>query len=125
MSSEFDGKLQSVLLPGSVVVAETYPAECYGWFDTQPLRSESDIECRKRFGSKLLSWANENKVRVESQLESAILQGFLTGKDDAFDAVVWLFGMLQVCLGRRATGESEDRNVREIEGWILGRQGRV
>ena len=40
--------------------------------------------------------------------------------DDAFDAVVGLFGMLQVCLGRREPGEPNDRGVREIEGWILG-----
>jgi len=42
--------------------------------------------------------------------------------DDAFDAVVGLFGMLQVCLGQRATGEPDDREIREVEGWILGRK---
>jgi hypothetical protein len=48
--------------------------------------------------------------------------GFLTGDDDAFDAVIGLFGMLKVCLGQRATGEPEGEKIREVEGWILGRQ---
>ena len=51
--------------------------------------------------------------------------GFPDGEDDAFDAVVGLFGMLQLCLEQRATGEPEDKTVREIEGWILGRQLQV
>jgi len=29
---------------------------------------------------------------------------------------------LQVCLGQREPGEPDDREVPEIEGWILGRE---
>jgi hypothetical protein len=54
-------------------------------------------------------------------LAEDIQHGFPQG-DDAFHAVVALFGMLQVCLGQRPTGEPDDREVREIEGWILGRE---
>ena len=28
----FDGSLNDLLKPGSTVIVETYPAECYGWF---------------------------------------------------------------------------------------------
>jgi hypothetical protein len=35
--------------------------------------------------------------------------------------IVGLFGMLQVCLGQRPTGELDKRD-RDIEGWILGRE---
>jgi hypothetical protein len=48
--------------------------------------------------------------------------GFLNGDDDAFDAVVGLFGMLRVCVGERPSGEPGDERIREVEGWILGRQ---
>jgi hypothetical protein len=41
---------------------------------------------------------------------------------DAFDAVVGLFGMLEVVLGRREPGELTDEQIRNVEGWILGRQ---
>lgn len=48
-----------------------------------------------------------------------IEQGFPNG-NDAFDAVIGLFGMLEVVLGYRATGEPIDKAVSDIEGWILG-----
>jgi hypothetical protein len=79
---------------------------------------------RKNFGSRLLSWAVANAVVVEPRLKTAIEAGFPNGKDDAFDAVVGLFGMLKVCLGERGSGEPDDRPIRDAEGWILGRQSR-
>ena len=42
------------------------------------------------------------------------------GADDPFDAVVGLFGLLNVVRGARASGEPDDPVVRRIEGWILG-----
>jgi hypothetical protein len=42
--------------------------------------------------------------------------------DDAFDTVVGLFGMLQVCLDQRPRDEPDDREIRDVEGWILGRK---
>lgn len=117
----FDGSLQSLFVPGALVVAETYPAECYGWFSDRPLGSKGDPENRKKFGALLLSWAGINDVIIEDGLRKEMQDGFLTGDDDAFDAVVGLFGMLKVCLGQRPTGEPEDETIREIEGWILGR----
>jgi hypothetical protein len=50
------------------------------------------------------------------------MQGGFPQGDDAFDAVVGLFGMLQVCLGQREPGGPDDRVILEIEGWILGRE---
>jgi hypothetical protein len=104
-------------------MAETYPAECYSWFPGEPLRSKTDIECRKRFGNNLLAWATEAQVEIEASLKKAIDDGFSVGEDDAFDSVVGLFGMLQIALGQRTTGEPDDKVIREIEGWILGRGG--
>ena len=54
-------------------------------------------------------------------LTEDIQSGFAHGVD-AFDAVGGLFGMLQVCLGQRESGEPDDRVIRKIEGWILGRK---
>jgi hypothetical protein len=123
----FDGPLHSLLVPGKVVVAETYPAECYGWFPKDPpgskdtLGSKSDQHDRKKFGASLLRWADAQSVTLANCLTEDIQGGFPQG-DDAFDAVVGLFGMLQVCLGQRETGEPDDREIRNIEGWILGRK---
>jgi hypothetical protein len=117
----FDGPLPSLLVPGSIVVAETYPAECYGWFSKEPLGSKRDQDDRRMFGASLLRWADNHDVMLANCLIEDIQSGFPQG-DDAFDAVVGLFGMLQVCLGQRPPGEPDDRTIREIEGWILGRQ---
>ena len=53
-------------------------------------------------------------------LTEDIQSGFPQG-DDAFDAVVGLFGTLLVSLGQRPPGEPDDKVIRDIEGWILGR----
>ena len=120
----FDGKLESLFQPGRTVIAETYPAECYSWFPGDPLLSKTDIKCRRNFGSRLLFWATANGVAVEPRLKTAIEAGFPDGEDDAFDAVIGLFGMIQLCLGLRDSEEPDDESIREIEGWILGRQVR-
>jgi hypothetical protein len=119
----FDGALQSLFMPGNVVIAETYPAECYGWFSKKRLGSKGNPENRKAFNGFLMDWAGNNGVIIEDSLKQAMRDGFPNG-DDAFDAVIGLFGMLQICLGLRDSGEPEDETIREIEGWILGRQSR-
>ena len=49
------------------------------------------------------------------------MDGFGGGADgeDRFDAVVGLWGMLDVALGNRAPGEPDDKTT-WVEGWILG-----
>jgi hypothetical protein len=115
----FDGSLSSLLMPGRVVIAETYPAECCRWFSNERLRSKRNQDDRIRFGTSLLRWADTHDIMLANCLTEDIQSGFPQG-DDAFDAVVGLFGMLQVCLGQRASGEPDKPAIREIEGWILG-----
>ena len=117
----FDGPLPSLLVPGSIVVAETWPGECYRWFSKEPLGSKRDRRNRRKLGAALLRWADARNVALEDGLRKEIHGGFPQG-DDAFDAVVGLFGMLQVCLGERATGEPDEPVIRQVEGWILGRE---
>lgn len=117
----FDGELTTLLGRGNVVVAETYPAECYRWFPGDPLRGKNHIKSRSEFGSRVLSWATASGVAIEQNLHGAIKAGFPNGGDDAFDAVVGIFGMLQVCIGQRESGEPSEPMIHEIEGWILGR----
>ena len=117
----FDGDLASLLRPGNLAIAETYPAECCRWFSDAPLGGKRKKENRRKFGTALLHWAGCHKVSLANRLTEEIQNGVPQG-DDAFDAVVGLFGMLQVCLGERATGEPEEQAIRDIEGWILGRE---
>jgi hypothetical protein len=117
----FDGQLTDLLRPGHTIIAETYPAEYYRWFPHRALRSKTDIESRKIFGVALLSWAQQHNLLIDGDLKTVIENGFPNGEDDAFDAVVGLFAMLQVCNGERLPQDPRDNAIREIEGWILGR----
>jgi hypothetical protein len=117
----FDGDLPSLLVPGNIIVAETYPAECYAWFCAHTVGSKRKQESRKKFGALLLDWAHCHEVTLANCLSEHIQRGFPQG-DDAFDAVVGLFGMLKVCIGERASGEPDERIIKQVEGWILGRE---
>ena len=120
----FDGRLSELLGRPGVVVAETYPAEVYRHLDLAIRSGGKSKRCqshRAADASALRAWARANRVRLTRRLWAAIRDGFGASKDgeDRFDAVVGLFGMLNVVLGNRPSGEPEDDTTR-IEGWILG-----
>jgi hypothetical protein len=115
----FDGDLNSLLLPGNIVVVETYPAECYGWFLPEPLRGKGKLEVRRAVGGHLTKWAASLALAPEPSLLYMIERGFPEG-DDAFDAVVGLMGMIEVVTGRRKPGEPSEDRIGRLEGWILG-----
>lgn len=100
----FDGLLHELLRPGKIVITETYPAECYGWFFAERLEGKGKIEIRRKAGSQLLKWANTARLELAPALAHAIEEGFPEG-DDSFDAVVGLFGMIAVVTGQRQPGE--------------------
>lgn len=115
----FSGSLGSLVdRPGDVII-ETYPAEMYAHLDLGPVVGKGDQPVRRRCADALLAVARKLDVRLDPELKSDIIDGFSFG-DDAFDAVVGLFGILNVLLGRRPEGVPDDCAVTEIEGWILG-----
>jgi hypothetical protein len=115
----FDGSLDSLVRPGRIVLAETYPAEFYRHLGIDFRgRRKTDQSARKANASALLACAADAGVAVDAALESQITSGF--PNDDHFDAVVGLFGMLNIDLGRRSSGEPDDEVVRSVEGWMLG-----
>jgi hypothetical protein len=116
----FDGSLNDLLKPGNTVIVETYPAECYGWFFQGRIKGKGDTEVRKKAGGALFKWAGKENVELDPDLRHTIEQGFPNGGDDAFDAAVGLFGMLEVLTGRREPGDPNEESVRKLEGWIFG-----
>jgi len=115
----FDGGLDNLLVAGRIIVAETYPAECYGWFFPEPLIGKGKQEVRREASSRLLKWAETACVELDTALARTIKQGFPEG-DDPFDAVVGLLGMIEVVAGRRQPGEPSEDRISRLEGWILG-----
>lgn len=120
----FDGPLFDLLARPGIVVAETYPAAMYRHLDLeirQSSRKKTSQSDRVNDAPAMRAWARDRGVRLESQLETELVGGFGSGRsgDDRFDAVVGLFGMLDVVLGNLASGEPEN-DATKIEGWILG-----
>jgi hypothetical protein len=126
----FDGGLGELVAGGGVVVAETWPRECYRHLGVSfapapgsPHPSKRRQADRRRNGPVLLAWAAATGTELAPELAAAVADGFgpAPGGEDPFDAVAGLFGMVNVLLGRRAAGvPGEDGAVRRVEGWILG-----
>jgi hypothetical protein len=118
----FEGTLAELALPGALVLAETYPAECYRHIGVRLAGSKRSRAARLAAGGTLLAWAREAGVVLAPELAAAIADGF--GADaageDRFDCVCGLFGMLNVLLGRRSEAYPDDPALRRWEGWVLG-----
>jgi hypothetical protein len=125
----FSGPLEDLLAREGVVLAETYPAEFYDHLGVAFSNARRGERAGKRVqrdraanATSLLGWAATTGVEVNTALRSEIEDGF--GKrangEDRFDAVVGLFGMLNIILGHRHPGYPTDEYIRRIEGWILG-----
>jgi hypothetical protein len=118
----FQGSLDELLTRHRLVVAETYPAEFYRHLKLNLKAGKGNQRVRQCNAPALLGWGNAAGVDLEPDLCAQIKDGFGSDRrgDDRFDAVVGLFGMLNVVLGRRPSGEPDDPVMRRLEGWILG-----
>jgi hypothetical protein len=120
----FQGRLDDLLTRHRFVVAETYPAEFYRHLGLDLRGGKRKQPVRANNAKRLLAWAEGARVDPEDGLVRQIRGGFGTGADgdDRFDAAIGLFGMLNVVLGHRPSGEPDDDDVRRVEGWILGQK---
>lgn len=118
----FDGTLDKLLQHSQTVIVETYPAEFYQHLGLN-VRSKKDQKDRQANATHLLHWAHSSRVKLSPDLQSTIEDGFGPSPEgeDPFDAVVGLFGMLNVVLGYRESGEPDDDAIQKLEGWMLGR----
>lgn len=124
----FDGALADLARAGCVTVAETYPGEIYNWFDlalacpTKGMGKQS-IEAREAEAPRLLKVGESLGAKFDPAAKSQIVSGFPDGKDDAFDAMVGLLGVMSVVEGARPEyAPAPKSSIADIEGWILGRE---
>jgi len=132
----FDGPLSGLLSqPGSTILSETYPAEFYPHLDIdlsgkqahakasrQPSSGKRSPQSRRENADVLRTWSQDNGVRLTRDLEEQIQAGFSPNEkgEDPFDALIGLFGMLNILLGKREWEDSLPDEQTRIEGWILG-----
>lgn len=121
----FDGGCEKLLEAHQCVVVETYPANaCMQLGLGAPGRgwSKRKQHDRRRHATALTNWIKGLSIEFDQELQNAIDDGFgaASNGEDAFDAAVGLFEMLDVILGNRAEGNPDDEGVTKREGWIFG-----
>ncbi len=122
----FSGKMDKLCHPGTIVVAETYPAEFYsqlGLSFTSPVRRSKRRQAdRIALASQLLDWAAFEGIDLVDEIRMQVESGFGMTMDgeDRFDALVGLYGMINVILGNHPIGEPHSSLISNIEGWIFG-----
>ncbi len=126
----FQGTMPQLVQHGRTVIVETYPAVFYSQLGVRFSASRPGQRAgktsqpdRQRNAPALQGWAEDAGVTLAPELCELLESGFgpTPGGEDPFDATVGLFGMLNVALGLRATGEPDDAKVHAMEGWMLGR----
>lgn len=118
----FAGRFRTLLAPGAVVLAETYPAEALRHLGIRLKGSKRRQADRASVSASLRSAMPALGVRPDAALERATEDGF--GADaageDRFDCVLGVLCVLNVLAGNRPDTAPDDGWIRRWEGWVLG-----
>ena len=118
----FAGPFRSLLAPGAVAVAETYPAEALRHLGIRLAGSKRRQSDRAAVGAGLLAAMTGLGARPDAALADAAADGF--GADaageDRFDCVLGLLCLLNVLAGNRPDTAPGDPWIGRWEGWVLG-----
>jgi len=118
----FEGPFLDLLAPGTVAVAETYPAEALRHLGIRLKGSKRRQADRAAVGDLLLGAMATLRARPEAALAVAARDGF--GADaageDRFDCALGLLCVLNVLAGNRPDTAPDDPWIRRWEGWVLG-----
>jgi hypothetical protein len=118
----FDGAFRTLLAPGSVALAETYPAEALRHLGIRLRGSKRRHSDRVATAAPLLAVMDLLSATPDDTMQRAILDGF--GADaageDRFDSVLGVLCVLNVLAGNRPDTPPDDPWIRQWEGWVLG-----
>ena len=118
----FDGPFRSLLRPGRVAIAETYPAEAMRQLGLRMDGSKRRQSDRARLAAPLHAALAAASATPEPAMALAVGAGF--GPDaageDRFDSLLGLLCVLAVLDGRRPDVAPSDPWVQRWEGWVLG-----
>jgi hypothetical protein len=118
----FEGPYLSLLSPGSVAVAETYPAEALRHLGIKLQGSKRRQTVRSTTANALTSAMDRLSATPDNTMRLAILDSF--GSDpageDRFDSVLGVLCVLNVLAGHRPDTPPPDPWINQWEGWVLG-----
>jgi hypothetical protein len=118
----FQGAFRSLLRPGHVALAETYPAEALRHLNLRLRGSKRRQSDRAALAPALLAAMALLSAVPDPALTQAIADGF--GADaageDRFDSLLGLLCVLNVLAGNRPDTAPDDPWIMRWEGWVLG-----
>jgi hypothetical protein len=118
----FEGSFRSLLSPGSVTLAETYPAEALRHLGIKLRGSKRRHADRCATAGALITAMDQQSATPDDAMRRAVLDGF--GADacgeDRFDSVLGVLCVLNVLAGNRPDTAPPDPWIQRWEGWVLG-----
>jgi hypothetical protein len=118
----YAGPFRSLLAPGAVAIAETYPAEALRHLSLKLKGSKRRQADRRALGSALLDAMVRLAVAPDDTARRIVLDGF--GADaageDRFDSVLGVLCVINVLAGHRPDTAPDDDWIQRWEGWVLG-----
>jgi hypothetical protein len=118
----FDGPFLSLLEPGRVAIAETYPAEAMRHLGIRPAGSKRRQSDRIAYAEPLHAAMAQRDARPIAALSLAMENGFGTDEagEDRLDSLFGLLCVLGVLRGDRPDTAPADPAIHTWEGWVLG-----
>lgn len=118
----FAGAFRSLLAPGAVAVAETYPAEALRHLGIRLTGSKRRQMDRAAVAPGMRAALARLGVAPDTALVNAVADGF--GADaageDRFDCVLGVLCVVNVLVGNRPDDTPGDVWITRWEGWVLG-----
>jgi hypothetical protein len=118
----FEGAFRALLSPGSVALAETYPAEALRHLGITLRGSKRRHADRCATAGALMTAMDQQSAMPDDAMRKAVLDGFGTDAsgEDRFDSVLGVLCVLNVLAGRRPDIAPDDPWIHRWEGWVLG-----
>ena len=118
----FAGAFRTLLSPGSVTLAETYPAEALRHLGIRLKGSKRRQSDRASVAAPLRAAMAALAARPDGALKAATADGFGadTAGEDRFDCVLGVLCVLNVLAGNRPDTTPDDPWISRWEGWVLG-----
>ena len=120
----FHGPFRTLLRPGTVAIAEAYPADALRQLGLRPIGSKRRHADRTAMVPNLRTAMATAAVRMKPALAAWMDTGF--GPDpageDRMDCTIGALAMLQVVTGTRPDTAPDDEAIQRWEGWVLGQR---
>jgi hypothetical protein len=118
----FAGRYRALLAPGTVALAETYPAEALRHLGIRLKGSKRRQADRAAVADQLAGAIAALRVLPDAALGQAIADGFGgdAAGEDRFDCTLGVLCVLNVLAGNRPDTAPADPWIQRWEGWVLG-----